>query len=166
MERGKYKNEIEMMVRASNRLAELGYVASHGGNLSMRVADDVILITPTKVAKRSIVFDDICAVRMDGETVFAMEGRKPTGETPMHTHIFRKRPDVKSVIHCHAPVLTGFSIAHSDLLEYAVLPEPVLELGPVLSIPYEEPLTQRLADAMDAVIDKTNAFLMQNHGVR
>ncbi|MEG0257881.1 MAG: class II aldolase/adducin family protein [Christensenella sp.] len=161
----KYEKEIMQMVSASNRLAELGYVASHGGNLSMRVADDIILITPTKVAKRDIECKDICAVDLAGNTIFAPHDRKPTGETPMHTHIYEKRADVRSVIHSHAPILTGFAIARTDILEYAILPEPVLELGPVLSIPYKEPLTQALADAMDEVIDKTNAFLMQNHGV-
>jgi len=58
--------QIQEMVRAANRLAELQYVTSHGGNLSLRVQEDVALITPTKVAKGDLTFDDICAVALDG----------------------------------------------------------------------------------------------------
>lgn len=160
-----YQNQIEELVETSVRLSDLGYVASHGGNLSYRVEDDVVLITPTKVAKRRVDFDSICIIRMNGEVLYAKDGLKPTGETPLHTHVFEKRPDIKAMVHAHPPILTGFAIAHSDLLSEAILPEPVLELGPVLSTPYEEPLTDKLANAIDQVIDKTNAFLMKNHGV-
>ena len=45
-----YRAQIEELVAASNRLAQIGFVTSQGGNLSYRVAEDVILITPTKVA--------------------------------------------------------------------------------------------------------------------
>lgn len=161
----RYEKEIEELALASNRLAQLGYVASHGGNLSYRVEEDIILITPTKVAKRKVNFDNICIIKLNGEVLFASKGVKPTGETPLHTHIFKKRPDINALVHAHPPTLTGFAIAHSDLLTKAILPEPVLELGPVLSIRYEEPLTDKLAYAIEEVIDRTNAFLMENHGV-
>ena len=161
----KYKKQIEELTEASIRASKLGYVASHGGNLSYRVDDDVVLITPTKVAKRRVDFDSVCIIRMNGEVLYAKEGQKPTGETPLHTHVFDMRHDIKAIVHAHPPVLTGFAIAHNDELSKAILPEPILELGPVLSTPYKEPLTDKLANAIDKVIDKTNVFLMENHGV-
>jgi ribulose-5-phosphate 4-epimerase/fuculose-1-phosphate aldolase len=161
----KYEKQIAALSAASIRCSELGFVASQGGNLSARVADDVVLITPTKLAKRRVLFDDVCIIRMNGEVLYAAEGRRPTGEVPMHTHIYEKRPDIRALVHAHPPVLTGFAIAHSDLLSKPLLPEPVLELGPVLRAPYAEPLTDRLAANMDTVIDRANAILMDNHGV-
>lgn len=160
-----YEKQITELAEASVRVAELGFVASQGGNLSYRVSEDVVLITPTKVAKRRVTFDDVCIIRLNGEVLYAKEGRRPTGETPMHTHIFEKRPDVCALVHAHPPVLTGFAIAHSDLLAKPLLPEPALELGPVLRAAYAEPLTDKLALEMDAVIERTNAVLMENHGV-
>lgn len=160
----RYEQAILELAEASVRLADLGYVASHGGNLSYRVDDNVILITPTKVAKRKIQFEDICIIDYAGNVLHCADGRKPTGETPMHTHVFKMRPDINAMVHAHPPWLTGYAIAHSDLLRLPLLPEPVLELGPVLSCTYEEPLTDKLAQVIDSVIMNTNAFLMENHG--
>ncbi len=161
----KYKKEIQELSDASKRLARLGYVTSHGGNLSYRVDDDVILITPTKVPKASVNFEDVCIINFQGETLYAADGRKPTGETPFHTDILTKRNDLNALVHAHPPNTTGIAISHSELLARPLLPEPVTEVGPVLSIPYIEPLTQELADAFEKVIYKTNAVLMQNHGI-
>jgi L-fuculose-phosphate aldolase len=153
------------MVQTANRMGELMYVTSHGGNLSMRAADDIVLITPTKVAKRSIKFEDICAVDMDGKVLFAGAGRKPTGEWPFHVRILSKRPDVKGVLHAHPPILTGFAIAGGDWMERAFLPEPVIEVGPMVTVPYAEPLSNELAAMFDTYICRSNGFLMENHGM-
>lgn len=161
-----YTQQIQDLADAANRMAQLGYVTSHGGNLSYRVEDDVILITPTKVEKRRLTFEDIVAVDMQGNTVFAGEGRKPTGETPIHTRLLRNRPDLNALVHAHPPVLTGFSM--SDCKRYLarpLLPEVVIEVGPILDVPYAEPISEELAERFDEVIALSNAWLMLNHGV-
>ncbi len=160
----KYSNQIQELAESSRRLADLGYVTSHGGNLSYRVADDVVLITPTKVAKRKIQFDDVCIIDMQGNVLFAKEGRKPTGESPFHLRIFEKRPDLTGIVHAHPPVMTGFAIADTDLLTKAFLPEPIIEVGPMVTVEYEEPLSEELARAFDDKLPNANAFLMKNHG--
>ena len=71
--RERYSAEIEELAAASRRLGELGFVASHGGNLSYKVADDTILITPTKVVKRQMQPDDIVIVTPGGEVLHAAE---------------------------------------------------------------------------------------------
>ena len=161
----KYEKEIHDLVKASVHLGRIGYVTSHGGNLSCRVDPDVVLITPTKVPKRELTFDDIVIINFKGETLFAANARKPTGETPIHLNILSKRPDIKGLVHAHPPILTGFSLLDDELLSRPLLPEPVIELGPVIYVRYEEPLSQRLAAAFDSVVEKSNAFLMKNHGV-
>jgi L-fuculose-phosphate aldolase len=163
--RNRYESEIHELAEASRRLGELGYVTSHGGNLSYRVAEDVVLITPTKVVKRRITADDIVAVNMAGETLFASPGRRPTGETPMHTRLFGLRPDLTGLVHAHPPVLTGFSMSGSDVLARPLLPEVVIEVGPVLRVPYAEPISDALAVEFDRVVAGSNAWLMENHGV-
>ena len=162
---GKYKNEIHEFVKATKKLGESGFVTSQGGNLSYRVDENVVLITPTKVPKVKIEFDDVCIIDMKGGVLYAADGRKPTGETPMHLNILSRRPDAKGVIHAHPPYITGFAIARSALLSRPLLPEPIIEVGPVLSAAYAEPITDELAEAFDPVILKTNAWLMENHGI-
>lgn len=160
----KYKKEIKLLTDACRRLGELGYVTSSGGNLSIRVEDNLILITPTKTPKRFMTVDDICAIDLEGNTVYAPEGKKPTGETPFHARIMRMRPDVKTIVHAHPPVITGFAVAHSDILAKAILPEPIIEVGPMLNVKYATPLSDELSENFDSVITKSNAFLMENHG--
>lgn len=164
--RDSYSQEIGTLAAVSARLGELGYVTSHGGNLSWRVAEDVVLITPTKVVKRKMRPEDICLIDMDGSLISAMEGRKPTGEQPMHLRIYEKRPDAASVVHAHPPILTGFSVSgRAALLRKPLLPEPVIEAGPVLLVEYAEPISEDLAAEFDKVLPYSNAFLMKNHGM-
>ena len=100
----RFEAEISEMVEASVRLGELGYATSHGGNLAFRVDNDILLITPTKVVKRKIRFEDIVVIDLKGKTLFASEGRRPSGEKFMYLKILDKRPDIKGVIHAHPPV--------------------------------------------------------------
>ena len=160
----KYQAQIEELAATANRLAALGYVTSQGGNLSLRADDNVILITPTKVAKADVCFEDICAIDMEGKVIHTSEGRRPTGEWPFHLRIMQKRPDVKGIIHAHPPILTGFAIAGGDILQRAYLPEPAFEVGPMMMVPYAVPLSDELAENFDSVIHLSNGFLMENHG--
>ena len=160
----KYQSGIEELAAAANRLAALGFVTSQGGNLSLRADENVILITPTKVAKADVRFEDICAIDMTGKVIYAKEGRKPTGEWPFHLRIMQHRPDVKGIIHAHPPILTGFAIAGGDIMQRAYLPESAFEIGPMMMVPYAVPLSDELAENFDAVIEKSNGFLMENHG--
>ena len=159
-----YRVQIEELVAACHRCAELNYVTSSGGNLSYRVDENKILITPTKTLKRTMRFEDICVIDLDGNILYASEGKKPTGEWPFHTRIMKKRPDIKAIAHAHPPILTGFAIANDGMLEKPFLPEPIIEVGPILMVPYETPLSEALSKQFDAVIDKSNGFLMENHG--
>ena len=161
----RFEAEINEMIEASVRLGELGYATSHGGNLCFRVDDDALLITPTKVSKRKMRFEDIVIINMEGEVLFAVDGRKPSGEKFMYLKILENRPDIKGIVHAHPPIITGFACTESKLLERPFLPETVIELGPVLSVDYKEPITEELAKAFEEVIHDTNAFLMRNHGV-
>ena len=160
----KYQTEIEELVNACHRVAELNYVTSAGGNLSVRVDENLILITPTKTPKRIMRFEDICIIDLEGNIVYAAEGKKPTGEWPFHVRIMRNRPDIVAIAHTHPPVLTGFAIANNGMLEKPWLPEPITEVGPILMVPYETPLSEALSEQFDAVINDSNGFLMENHG--
>jgi L-fuculose-phosphate aldolase len=162
----RFASEIDELAASSRRLGELGYVASHGGNLSYRVEENVVLITPTKVPKRKVTTDDVCAVDMEGKTLHAQPGRRPTGETPMHLGLLRRRGDANALLHAHPPVMTGFACSgRAELLARPVLPEPLVELGPAAVCDYAEPLTEELARTFERFIDRYDVFLMRNHGV-
>lgn len=109
-------------------------------------------------------FEDICVINQEGKEVFFPEEKKPTGEMPFHTRILSKRTDVCAIAHAHTPVITGFAVAHSDILSKPILPEPIIEVGPMLNVKYAAPLSDELSEAFDEVIFKSNGFVMENHG--
>lgn len=163
----RYRNEIEEMVEVCIRDGELGYGASVGGNLSYRVEENLVLITPTKTPKRRITPEMMCAVDMEGNTVYAPEGKKPTGEAFMHLHIMRKRPEVKSVMHAHPPLCIGMSTSEEGkrAMMLPLIPEAMMLLGPVLTIPYAEPNAKALGYVFDPFVADANGFILENHGV-
>jgi L-fuculose-phosphate aldolase len=160
----KYKREAAEFLQVCHALSQKMYVTSHGGNLSLRLGKNLVLITPTRVHKGILTVKDLVFIDLKGKRV---EGsREPTGETPMYLNFYRDRPDVKSVIHCHPPYTNSFAIRKGrNWLMRPVFPETAIEVGPVPVVPYGEPLTQRLADNFLPYVKRYNAFLMANHGL-
>ncbi|MBT3296700.1 MAG: class II aldolase/adducin family protein [Lentisphaerae bacterium] len=160
----KYADEIAQFTRVTGRLAANGYVTGYGGNAAWKLEDDLIMITPTMLNKGEITSTDVVFINMAGDTV---EGtRRPTGERPMYIKFFNDRPDIRSVIHCHAPNVGAFAIMEGEnLLMRPFFPETSHEVGPVPVVPYAEPLTQQLADNFEPFIRKYNSFIMENHGL-
>ena len=160
----KYSKEVQDFIKVCKNLADRIYVTSQGGNLSYKLEENLVLITPTCVTKSDVSEKDVVFIDLQGRTV---EGtREPTGEVPMYLNFYRDRPDIKSVIHCHPPYTNAFTILKgTNWLMKPVFPETVAEVGPVPLVPYSEPLTQKLADNFDPFIKKYNAFLMANHGL-
>jgi len=160
----KYSNEVRDFLKVCKSLADRMYVTSQGGNLSVKLEENLVLITPTCVTKCDVTESDVVFIDLEGNIV---EGtRKPTGEVPMYLNFYRDRPDIKSVIHCHPPYTNTFTILKgTNWLMRPIYPETVAEVGPVPVVPYGEPLTQKLADNFAPFIKKYNAFLMENHGL-
>jgi len=160
----KYADQIAQFVKVTNRLAANMYVTGYGGNAAWKLEDDLILITPTMVNKGDITKDDLVFINMAGDTVGG--SRRPTGERPMYIKFFNDRPDIQSIIHCHAPNVGAFAITEGEnLLMRPFFPETSHEVGPVPVVPYAQPLTQQLADNFEPFIRKYNSFIMENHGL-
>jgi L-fuculose-phosphate aldolase len=82
----------------------------------------------------------------------------------MHLRIYRRRTDVRAVVHAHAPVATGFAASGQSFMT-PVLPEVILKLGEVPLVPYATPGTCALADSLEPYLTaERNAFLLANHG--
>lgn len=159
-----YADRVDAFIRVCHRLDARGFVTSQGGNLAWKLADDLILITATCLAKGEHTREDVVFINAAGETV---EGnRRPTGEIPLYLALFRARPDVESVIHCHPPACCAVSILDGENpLLLPTFPEVILEIGPVPLAPYARPLTEELAGNVAPLLKKHNAVLMENHGV-
>jgi L-fuculose-phosphate aldolase len=138
-----------------------GWVAANDGNISIRLEDDRILCTPTGVCKGMMQPADLIVCDMAGCKI---EGSKDcTTEIAMHVAVYRLRPDVRSVLHAHPPVATGFAVAGRPL-DLALLPEVIIGLGSVPLADYGLPGTDELTAPMLPLIPGHDALLMANHG--
>ena len=162
----KYEKEIMEIIETCHRDAEIGYGPAVSGNVSYRVDEDIVLITPTKTPKRLMRPEDICVLNMAGEPLYLPEGKKPTGETFMHLHVLSKRPDINAVMHAHPPLVTALSTtkAGKEALLLPLIPEAMMQLGPVITIPYANPNMEELGYAFDPVVNDSNGFMLESHG--
>jgi L-fuculose-phosphate aldolase len=162
--RKRYADEIDLFVKVTSRLASNRFVTAYGGNAAWRLAEDLILITPTQLNKGDVTPADVVFINRAGETVDGT--RRPTGEKPMYLKFFERRPDIKSVIHCHPPCVCAAAILEDpSFMMRPFYPETVIEIGPVPVVPYAQPLTQKLADHFEPFLPKYNSFIMENHGL-
>jgi L-fuculose-phosphate aldolase len=149
------------IVEVGKLVFDKGWIAANDGNISVRLDNDCLLCTPTAVCKGMMTVDDLIVCDMDGNKI---EGsRERTSEIAMHATIYRMRPDVRSVLHAHPPVATGFAAA-GRALNVALLPEVIIGLGSVPLADYGLPGTPALTDGMLPYIPKYDAILMANHG--
>jgi L-fuculose-phosphate aldolase len=138
-----------------------GWVAANDGNLTIRLDRDRILATPTGICKGMMDHDDLIIVDMKGQKI---EGKREcTSEIAMHLTVYELRPDIRSVVHAHPPVATGFATA-GRALNLALLPEVIIGLGCVPLADYGLPGTPELTRPMLPLIPKYDAIMMGNHG--
>jgi L-fuculose-phosphate aldolase len=145
------------------RLWQRGFVASNDGNISVRIAADRLLMTPTSVSKGFMTPDMMVITDLDGTLVSGAPGRKASSEILMHLVAYHERPDVAAVVHAHPPLSTGFAVAGMPL-DRAVLAEVVTTLGSIPIADYGTPSTTELADAVRPYVKAHDGLLLANHG--
>ncbi len=149
------------VVRVCRRLDEREYVGGRDGNVSVRLSETTILVTPAGLRKGDIEAQDLLLVNRRGDRI---DGKgKPSTETGMHLRIYDRRPDVRAVVHAHPPVATGFAATGRGITG-CFLPEVIVGLGQVPVVPYALPGTTEVADAIERELAGHDAFLLENHG--
>lgn len=149
------------IIEVGKRTYERGYVASNDGNISARIDDKRVLITPTGVSKGYMKAEDLVVVDMNGKVVNG--SKKPSSEVFMHLQVFKDRPDVNSVCHAHPPYATGFAVAGLPL-DKCVLPEVIIALGNIPIVEYGTPGTEEFYKPVLKLLPEYDAFLLANHG--
>lgn len=143
------------------RVYDKGFAAANEGNLSIRVDETTVLCTPTLHCKGFMTPEDICTVDMAGRQLAGK--RKRTSEVLLHIEIYKQRPEVKSVVHCHPPHATAFAVAREPIPN-CVLPEPDIFLGEVPIAGYETPGNQNFAETILPFVQRTSVIILANHG--
>ena len=143
------------------RLWQREYVDGNGGNIAIRVGEDIALCTPTLVSKGFMKPEDMCLVDLEGNQLAG--AKKRTSEILMHLQIMKRQPRAVATVHCHPPYSTGFAVAGVQpptcmIPEYEVF-------SSVAIAPYRTPGTPEMGKLVADLVDKHNTILMANHGV-
>ena len=138
-------------------------ITATGGNVSARTSDDPehAWITPKGLFKGDLSPEVMVRIDRDGKPVYG-DGREPSSEFLIHTALLRARPDVRAVVHCHAPKATTLVNAGLPFLPISTEAAFLANIG---RIPFIVPGTQELADALVTALGQGWAVLMQNHGL-
>ncbi len=145
------------------RIYDRRMVAANDGNISVKISDNEYLCTPTGVSKGFMTPEYICKIDGDGNILHANKGFKPSSEIKMHLRVYKKRPDVQSVVHAHPIYATSFAIAGIPLTQ-PIMPEAVIALGCVPIAEYGTPSTDEIPDAVEKYLPYYDAVLLENHG--
>jgi L-fuculose-phosphate aldolase len=150
------------IVRVCRRMYERGYIAGTDGNVSVRLSDGDLLVTPSGVHKGDLAEADLVLADPEGRPR-SSKGRRPTSELLMHLLCYEVRPEVRAVVHAHpvsavALALSGVSLAN------CILPESCLSLGFILTAPYATPGTEEVPSSIRDLVRRADAVLLDRHG--
>ena len=143
------------------RLWQRAYVDGNGGNIAIRVGEDLALCTPTLVSKGFMTPADMCLVDFEGNQLCGE--KKRTSEILMHLQIMKRQPRAVATCHCHPPYSTGFAVV-GLALPTCMIPEYEV-FASVAVAPYRTPGTPEMGQLVADLVDKHNTILMANHGV-
>lgn len=174
--------KLPLLELCAHDLGEVGrqfhqrnWVPANTGNFSIRLDRMAMMITRSNVSKADLTKDDVVRMGLDGRSLTTV-GAKPSRESPLHSMIYRRELDARSVLHTHSVSATVLSMQPGDELRCGgieiqqALPnvdshddEVVL---PIFSnhADYQQ-LADRISSELDSGIQCHNAFLIRGHGL-
>jgi len=152
-----------------NELVEIGrqlhiqkMIAGTDGNISVKLDDDRILITPSGLPKGNLKPEDLVIVDSNGKHLQGIQ--KASSEYLMHLCVYKNRPEIKACVHSHPPYVTAFAVAGIHLAD-DILPEIVVSIGGIPLTDYAPPGTDAVPKSLEPHIETNNAFVLRNHGL-
>ena len=153
---------LESLCEACRRLHDRNLLAAGDGNLSARLSDGRIAMTPAGVAKAWLRPEDFAHLALDGTVLSGA----PSSERLMHLAIYAACPEAQVVVHAHPPTAIAWTVAHPELQELPSesLPEVILGAGAIPVVPYARPGTSALAEVLLPFLPAHRLLIMARHG--
>ena len=153
------------IVEAGRRMYLRGFICANDGNLSARISDETVVVTPGGVSKGFMTEDMLIKTDLDGNILEDVEepSMGPSSEIKLHLAIYRRSPDILAVCHAHPPVASTFAAA-GLALDKPILQEIVVSLGVIPVAKYAIPGSVELASGAAAFCCDYNGALLEHHG--
>jgi L-fuculose-phosphate aldolase len=157
-----YKKERKEVAIFMRRLYRQGLTTTSGGNISQKINDDIILITPSATDKGRMRWNEIGIMTIIGENL--TPELKPSIESEMHLSIYRKKKDVSAIVHAH-PLFASAYTAMKCKIDTNLTAEARVICGDPCFVPYALMGTKKLASLASENILKADILLLENHGI-
>jgi len=156
-----YLSEREQLVQAGLRLLHEGLVSRTWGNISIKVNDSEMLVTPSGKFYEEVTPQDMVLVNFRNNEY--KSEIKPSSEFKMHSGIYIDRKDVNAIIHTHQMNASTCAAARREVPP--VLDDLAQIIGPSVRVAeYALPSTNKIVKATVKALKGRNAALMANHG--
>lgn len=162
---------MDGIVEYSRLVWSRGLVDGNGGNLSVKVSDNLYMVTPTMFSKRDVTVSDLCFV--DGNGVMVEElmrrygqsaGIRPTSEFATHLAVYRADPSAMAIVHTHPPYTCSYAFTDAVPAQ-ALSPESAIWMGELQMVPYAPAGSEELASSVERNAAGRNVLVLQNHGL-
>jgi len=160
--KAKYKKERKQVACFMRRLYNHGLTTTSGGNISYRISDEIILITPSATDKGNMKWKEVGIMTILGENL--TPDLKPSIESEMHLSIYKKKKEVTAIVHAH-PVFASSFTAMKCKIDTNLTAEACAILGTPLMVPYALMGTADLANLVSENALKSDILLLENHGI-
>jgi L-fuculose-phosphate aldolase len=147
------------MIDLGRRMYAAGLVAGSDGNLSVRLDEERLLVTPSGVAKGQLRPADLVLVNLGGAV---LGPGRPTSELGLHLAAYASRPDVTAAVHAHPPWTIAASL--QSRLHFDFAPESIAALGGVARCAYARPGTPAVAESLQPHLRSCLSFVLERHG--
>lgn len=156
-----YLKERELMCKSGLRLLQERLSAGTWGNISSRVDDTHMLITPSGIPYREMDPEDMVLVNIEN---LQYEGNlKPSSESPIHAGIYSVYEEVNAVVHNHSLYASIIAATSETVKPY--IADMAMILGPdVKSVEHAMPGSDALRDGVIKALDGRYGAIMKNHG--
>jgi L-fuculose-phosphate aldolase len=153
---------LSLLCDVCRRLHARNLLAAADGNVSIRLDDGRIAITPSGIAKARMEAGDLAVLDLDGTVV---SGR-PSTERLMHLAVYRACPEARAVVHAHPPTAVAWSLARPDWawLPTDALPEVILGAGAIPFVPYARPGTAAMGEVLAPFLPEHRLLVLSRHG--
>ena len=162
MKKDNFKPERKEIARFMRRLYRLGLTTTSGGNISLRVSDELFLITPSATDKGFMKWKEVGIMSFEGKNL--TPDLRPSIETDLHRGIYKRNKDVSAIVHAH-PVFASSFTAMKAQINTDLTAEARAICGKPLLVPYALMGSQDLADIAAKSSSEADLLLLENHGI-
>lgn len=157
-----YKAERKKVAGFMRRLYKQRLTTTSGGNISIRISEDLIAITPSATDKCTMRWKEVALMSLSGENF--TPSLKPSIESGMHIQIYKKNKGVDAIVHGH-PVYSSSFTAMRNKINTHLTAEACAILGEPKLVPYALMGTSKLAEIVSDYALKSDILLLENHGI-